>query len=167
MDIIKRLPSQLALHVYLYDDTYKQKFESVIYVLKNSNSYVCHYDCTQYPQLYCNTTWGNFSIPRKNMFLKNNFKTIIIHNRNIFVEQYNIIKHKQRKIIFDNVRRRRCTELNEYYKDKSGNYLHVFSNLNHEDFTVFDDYTIIYPLCSENRTTFIKYLPQLKPKKNG
>ena len=38
MDIIKRLPSQLAQHVYLYDDTYKQKFESVIYVLKNSNS---------------------------------------------------------------------------------------------------------------------------------
>ena len=121
MDIIKRLPSQLAQHVYLYDNTYKQKFESVIYVLKNSNSYVRHYDCTKYTQLYCNTTWGSFSIPRIDLFLKNKFKTIIIHNCNIFVEQYNIVKFKRPKTIFENERRRRCYELNKYYQDKSSN----------------------------------------------
>lgn len=168
MNIIKRLPLPLARHIYSYDDTYKRKFQAVICSFKNLNYEPYYFELTKYPKIYSKSYWGNFLLSKIHMYLKNRFNTKqMIHNRNLFVEQYNIVKYKKPRRNFENeIAHYRYTDHNEYYQDKDGNYLHVFSNHPCKDhMRLYDDYTIIYPLYAENQTTFIKHLPRLKPKR--
>ena len=71
INIIKRLPLPLARHVYSYDDTYKQKFESTFYVLNNLNIDAYYYEFTRHPVLCRELFWGNFSPQRIRMLLEN------------------------------------------------------------------------------------------------
>ena len=86
MNIIKRLPLHLAQHVYSYDDTYKKKLKSIINIFKYINLKTYYYEFTDYPDIYCNTYWGNFSLRRREKYLKTKFKTLIVYNRNRFIK---------------------------------------------------------------------------------
>ena len=166
MNIIKRLPLHLAQHVYSYDDTYKKKLKSIINIFKYINLKTYYYEFTDYPDIYCNTYWGNFSLRRREKYLKTKFKTLIVYNRNRFIKEYNIVKCKTpRRNLIDEILNDNYTDHNEYYQDKDGNYIHLFSTHPYDDMEIYKDYTIIYPLYHEYQTTFIKYLPRLKPKK--
>ena len=116
MNIIKRLPLPLARHIYSYDDTYKRKFQAVICSFKNLNYEPYYFELTKYPKIYSKSYWGNFLLSKIHMYLKNRFNTKqMIHNRNLFVEQYNIVKYKKPRRNFENeIAHYRYTDHNEY-----------------------------------------------------
>ena len=60
MNIIKRLPSPLAQYVYSYDDTYKKKLKTIVYIFKYLNHKAYYYEFTKYPTIYREAYWGNF-----------------------------------------------------------------------------------------------------------
>ena len=121
-------------------------------------------DYTKYPKVFENTWWGQsvYDIPEKN----------IIENRNLFVEEFNILKKKTFLKKLNNFGwlekdDSRSFDHNESYIDKEGNYIlitspymvihdgqinrpEVFKFLTEKGFVVYDR------LYNNNATTFIK-----------
>ena len=167
MNIIKRLPSHLARHVYSYDDTYRKIYAAV----KNSINRLKYrgrtyfYDYTLYPEIFAHTYWGRFCDLKKGLLVNTGPCPRIVHNRNRFVKEYGIVRYKKPSRNLSTEILVTGTDHNEYYQDTCGNYVHLFSV--YGDGVEIEDssYEWIYPLYTNNSTTFVKHLPRLKPPK--
>ena len=157
MNIIKRLPSHLARHVYSYDDTYRKIYAAV----KNSINRLKYRGRT----ISIQKSAICMDDLKKGFIVNTGPCPRIVHNRNRFVKEYGIVRYKKPSRNLSTEILVTGTDHNEYYQDTCGNYVHLFSV--YGDGVEIEDssYEWIYPLYTNNSTTFVKHLPRLKPPK--
>ena len=165
MNIIKRLPTNLVLLVFSYDDTYRKKYSVAIVYFRTLQYKKRYYEFTEYPQIFCKSYWGMFCHYINSVPLCKGPPTEIIRNRNRFVKEYNVVKYqKPRRDLKNEILSSDKTDHNEYYIDTENKYIHVFSVYYNCDNINYDGYTKIFPLYTLQSVTFIKHLPHLKPQ---
>ena len=114
-------------------------------------------DNTNYPEIYKHTYWGRFTTD-------NAIITPIEQARNLFIQQYRIVKYKECPNKYLEMRRKFSLRHTEYYEDEAGRFIYLYSM--HKSIPLVDVFMPIDSMYAEDQTTAIQIFETIKSKKN-